>query len=311
MTLTDAVERYVHHRKSLGMKFMSASAILKRFANACEPCAIDALDAERVKVFLFAGGTETRNTGQKWATLRGFYRFAISRGMIASSPLPATIPRVTKHFQPYIYTREEISRLLESAANLPVKTLQPHTVRMLVLTLYGTGLRCSEALHLRVGDVDLIEKVLHIRDSKFYKDRLVPFGSDLEFPLRNHVMMRRLLGHPEDAEAPFLTADDGSSLSLQLADQAFRRLCHIAHVRRDDHDRYQPRLHDLRHTFAVHRLIAWYQSGADLGRMLPRLSTYLGHVELQHTQHYLTMTPELLQQASRRFEQFASEAAHD
>jgi site-specific recombinase XerD len=172
-------------------------------------------------------------------------------------------------------------------------------------------LRCSEALRLKVGDVDLVERVLHIHASKFYKDRLVPIGGELTLTLRNHVAIRRLLGHSEDVEAPFLTTDDGGSISLQLADQAFRRLCRIARVRREDHDRYQPRLHDLRHAFAVHRLIAWYQSGADLNQMLPRLSTYLGHVELKHTQHYLTMTPELLHQASRRFEQFAAEAAHD
>jgi integrase/recombinase XerD len=311
MTISQAVELYVQHRRSLGMKFVSPAVILKSFAKACEPVAIDVLDTERVRAFLYAGGAETRNAGQKWATLRGFYRFAISRDLVASSPLPTTMPRVTKHFKPYIYTREEISRLLESTANLPVRTLQPHTVRMLVLTIYGSGLRCSEALRLKVGDVDLVEKVLHIHASKFYKDRLVPIGGELTATLRNHVAIRRLLGHSEGPEAPFLTTDDGGPISLQLVDQAFRRLCRIARVRREDHDRYQPRLHDLRHTFAVHRLIAWYQSGADLNQMLPRLSTYLGHVELTHTQHYLTMTPELLHQASRLFEQFAAEAAHD
>ena len=311
MTVMEAVERYVQHRKSLGMKFFSAAAILKRFAKTCEPCALDGVDAERVRAFLFAGGTESRNTEKKWSTLRGFYRFVVARGVVDNSPLPTTIPRVTKHFVPYIYSREEISRLLESAVNLPVRKLQPHTIRMLVLTLYVTGMRCSEALRLQIRDVDLVEQVLFVHASKFYKDSLVPINSELSVAFQNHLAMRRLLGHPEDAESPFLATNDGGSISLQLADQAFRRLCRIAHVRREDHDRYQPRLHDLRHTFAVHRLVAWYQSGAELDRMLPRLSTYLGHVELKHTQHYLTMTPELLQQASRRFEQFASEAAHD
>jgi len=139
----------------------------------------------------------------------------------------------------------------------------------------------------------------------------VPIGDELTSAFRNHLTIRRVLSQSEDAESPFLTTDDGGAISPHLADQAFRRLCRIAHVRREDHDRFQPRLHDLRHTFAVHRLLDWYQSGADLNRMLPRLSTYLGHVEFKHTQHYLTMTPELLQQASRRFEQFAPEVAHD
>jgi site-specific recombinase XerD len=228
MTVTQTVERYVQHRKSLGMKFISAAAILKRFDNAYGPCALDAIDAERVRAFLFAGGTETRNTGQKWSTLRGFYRFAVSRGMVDKSPLPTTIPRVTKHFVPYIYSKGEISRLLESAANLPVRTLQPHTIRMLVLTLYGTGLRCSEALRLRIRDVDLVAQLLCIHASKFYKDRLVPIGDELTSAFRNHLTIRRVLGQCEDAESPFLTTNDGGAISLHLADQAFRRLCRIA-----------------------------------------------------------------------------------
>ena len=310
MTIGHAVERYIQHRKSLGMKFVGPAAILNRFAKACESATAETID-DRVRGFLFPGGAATQSTQQNFGTLRGFYRFAMSRGMVDRSPLPATVPGATNRLVPYIYTREEIARLLRSIPNLPVRTLEPYVVRMLVLILYGAGLRCSEALRLKVPDVDLVEEVLHIHETKFYKHRLVPFGSDLAFALQNHLMMRRLLGQSEDTGSPFLAAESGGPISLQLADQAFRRLCRIAHVRRDDHERYQPRLHDLRHTFAVHRLLAWYQSGDDLNRMLPRLSTYLGHVDLKHTQRYLTMTPELFQQASHRFEQFALEVACD
>jgi integrase len=91
----------------------------------------------------------------------------------------------------------------------------------------------------------------------------------------------------------------------------FRRLCVIAHVSRDGGSRHQPRLHDLRHTAAVHRLIEWYQTGADLPQLLPRLATYLGHKNLSGTQRYLTLTPQLLREASMRFEHYALENRHD
>jgi integrase/recombinase XerD len=102
----------------------------------------------------------------------------------------------------------------------------------------------------------------------------------------------------------------GASLTRRAAEYAFDRLRRRAGVQRSDGSRYQPRLHDLRHAFAVHRLVSWYRQGADVQRLLPQLATYLGHVHLAATQRYLTLTPELLQQASQRFEAYAGELAH-
>ena len=97
-----------------------------------------------------------------------------------------------------------------------------------------------------------------------------------------------------------------------MAERAFVNLRNIAGISREDGARYQPRLHDLRHAMAVHRLVAWYREGADVQRLLPQLATYLGHVDVAATQRYLTMTPELLRQASRRFEGYAKpEVCHD
>ena len=104
--------------------------------------------------------------------------------------------------------------------------------------------------------------------------------------------------------ALFLTRN-GSPLERHTAENVFRRLRARAGVLRLDSGRYQPRLHDLRHAAAVHRLISWYRQGADVQRLLPQLATYLGHVHIAATQRYLTMTPELLHEASRRFERYA------
>ncbi len=116
---------------------------------------------------------------------------------------------------------------------------------------------------------------------------------------------RRSAGHEDIPEAPFLVGRTGQALAIPTVQQAFRDLRTYAGILRTDGARYQPRLHDLRHAAAVNRLIAWYRAGADVQKLLPKLSIYLGHVNLSSTQKYLTMTPELLHEASICFEQYA------
>ena len=130
--------------------------------------------------------------------------------------------------------------------------------------------------------------------------------------MTQYLTRRQQAGHSQLPGAPFFVLRRGTPVSVQIVQQNFRHLCEHAGVRRTDGARYQPRLHDLRHSFAVHRLTSWYQQGADVQTLLPHLSTYLGHVNLVATQVYLTMTPELLQEASRRFEYYAfEEMPHD
>jgi integrase len=107
------------------------------------------------------------------------------------------------------------------------------------------------------------------------------------------------------ADEPFFALRDGRRVSQSVARRIFASVRALAGVRRQEQCRYQPRLHDLRHTAAVHRLIAWYRNGEDLQILLPKLVTYLGHVNLAATQHYLTLTPDLLNEASARFERYA------
>jgi len=174
--------------------------------------------------------------------------------------------------------------------------------------LYATGLRISEALNLNLADVDLDDSVLYIRESKFYKTRLVPTGKDLTQVLREYAQLRYKRS-PVDPDTPFLLTARGKRVSRAGAEEAFKQMRAQAMVHRDDGARYQPRLHDLRHTAAVTRLVRWYREGVNVQRLLPQLATYLGHVHITGTQRYLSMTPELLQQASVRFEQFVFEEA--
>ena len=176
------------------------------------------------------------------------------------------------------------------------------TFRTLLLFLYATGMRLGEALRLRLADVDLTLASITIRDTKFYKSRIVPLGSDIERRVRQYLHQP---GRRNQSHRPLFQTKNGNPISALAAGTSFSRLRQIAGIGRRDDSYFQPRLHDLRHTFAVHRLTEWYRQNADVQRLLPALSTYLGHVSLSSTQRYLTMTPELLEQANRRFEQYA------
>ena len=179
--------------------------------------------------------------------------------------------------------------------------------RTLLLVLYGAGLRPSEGLRLRCCDVDLDDHVLAIWDTKFFKSRLVPIGTAPVALHAYHRNARKYLPMPADARSAFFASHTGGAISLgNKLEKIFIRLREHAEIRSPPGARWQPRLHDMRHTFAVHRLVAWYREGADVQACLPVLSTYMGHVNLSGTQAYLTMTPELLAEASKRFERYAA-----
>jgi site-specific recombinase XerD len=260
---------------------------------------------DRVHAFIAGTGPVTRSWHRKYEVLRGFYRFATARGHVDCSPLPKIIPKAPE-FVPHIFSHNELQRLLDASAycESPRSKLQPHTWRMLILLLYGAALRISEALSLKFADVDLSVGVLTIRESKFYKTRLVPMSPDLIGVLETYVAWRAK-EHSAGATAALFLTRNGAPLARYTAENVFRRLRIRAGVLRHDGGRYQPRLHDLRHAAAIHRLISWYRQGADVQRLLPQLATYLGHIHIAATQRYLTMTPELLHEASRRFEQYA------
>jgi site-specific recombinase XerD len=307
MKLQPAVDQYVSHKRSLGMQCKTMARILRAFCKAIGDVNVDAVREEAARVFIYGSGPVTATLHGKFHVLRGFYRYLLSRGYATHSPLPAQIPKEPERLIPYIYSREELQRVLQTAQKESHWCkLETHTLRALLLLLYGAGLRISEALRLTLADVDLDQRLLTIRETKFYKSRLVPLGPDLTQVLSIYLVAREGRRHPSPPEAFLLTTRHSLPVTVQLAEDTFKRLCRRAGVRRKDESRFVPRLHDLRHAFAVHRLTACYREGGDVQRLLPQLSTYLGHVEIDSTQRYLTLTPELLSQASNRFEQYAA-----
>lgn len=307
MTLRTAIDQFIAWKRALGARCDSDASVLGRYVcSVGEDVGCDEVREEHARAFIDTGRPSYR--ASKHATLDRFYRYAVGRGLTMCSPLPAEAPKRPPAGPPYIYSRDELRRLLEATETYQKRTVQlePHTFRTLLLLLYATGLRHGEALRLTLDDVDLANQLLTVRDTKFAKDRIVPFGAQLAPVLEAYAARRKASGASQLGGAPFLANRDGTPLVQVTVCGAFARLREAAGVRREDGVHNQPRLHDLRHGFAVDRLTAGYRRGENMQFLLPRLSTYLGHVSVASTQTYLTMTPELLREAALRFERYVA-----
>lgn len=304
MKLQTLIKQYLDYRTSLGWRACTESGYLGGFGRFVGADAdVSDVRLEHVQAFLAGTGSLTSTWHTKYTTLRSFYRYAVSRGYAATAPLPSAVPKRPPRFVPYIYSVEELGRLVRATESVRRRSdcsLSPLTMRTLLILLYGAGLRIQEALNLNATDVDLTDGLLAIRQTKFGKTRLVPVGSQLRQALAAYSR-----GRVAEGDTPFFPSRNGGRIRREPVEDYFRALCQSEGIQRTDGASRQPRLHDLRHTFAVHRLTSWYRAGADVQNLLPHLSTYLGHVDIQSTQVYLSMTPELLDEAGNRFERYA------
>jgi integrase/recombinase XerD len=208
---------------------------------------------------------------------------------------------VRKRCKPYIYTPEEVRRLLETARRYPSPKapLRPLTLYTMLLLGYCAGLRIGEIVGLELKDVDLDDATIEIRDTKFFKSRRLPLSSSALTALREYLEARRKAGASADPDAPLFCHEKGG-YSYVAAEGLLRRVIHNAGLR-PKIGRGGPRIHDLRHTFVVHRMTTWYREGINPQSRLPHLAAYLGHRDIHSTLIYLTITQELLQHANERF----------
>lgn len=307
MKLLEVISRYLEHKHSLGYKLQKEEFILKAFGKHVGDVPINSITTAMVLGYINnRNGRVTESWFIKHRVLAGLFHFALTRCFSNVSPMPRSIPKKTvPDFVPYIYTHAELKKLLDSiaptcSARVPIDI---EVLRTLILLLYGTGLRLGEALSLTTHEVNLNQRYVYIHETKFFKSRFVPLGTDLMQILTEYIKKRIDGANPE--AIPLFSFRDGSRLSQSATRNAFRRMRLYAGIQREGGPRCQPRLQDLRHSFAVHRLVEWYQNNADLKDLLPKLAIYMGHKDLISTQHYLTMTPELLEKASLRFERYA------
>jgi site-specific recombinase XerD len=181
MSLSEVIDAYIAVKTSLGMSFDSAQRLLSQFSREIGNPNIGEVQAEAVATFLRGRGALNATWGLKYRIISGFYKFAISRGHMDSSPLQANVPKLPPQQSPYVYSIDELRRLIEATSFVHIRStpLQAPLYRMLLILLYGSGLRIGEALNLTLRDVDVIERIITVRDTKFFKTRIVPIGPRL------------------------------------------------------------------------------------------------------------------------------------
>ena len=299
--LAALLDEYLATRRALGASLADAETLLRSFvaflARSSQPGLITTALALR-------WATQPRDTqpahlADRLRAVRGFARYASAADPRHEVPPQGLLPVRPRRATPYLYSDKEIADLIAAARGLSAGTgLRPCTYATLLALLAASGMRSSEPLRLDRSDVDLEQGVLTVRDSKFGKSRLVPVHESTGKALATYAEQRdRLCPHPRSPA--FFLSERGTRIVQNTLQQTFVRLSRQVGLRGPSDSR-GPRLHDLRHRFAVDTLLRWHREGVDVESRLPRLATYLGHVKVSGTYWYLTATSELLQLAARR-----------
>ncbi len=299
------LEQFLREKRAVGYKYEAAEGLLMRFDRflAQRAAVGDGLPRSLVLEWLAKRPTERPQTQRnRFAVVSEFARFMCRLGHPAHVPDRSWRVKDDASFQPRIFTHAEVQRLLREVDRLEPNAYSP--LKHLVLPevfrlLYGCGFRLGEVVNLRIDDVDLNRGILTVREGKFGKDRLVPPALPLVERLRSYDAAVGAVVGDRRGGAFFFPADRGGPFSRQRVYVNFRRLllrCGIPHGGRGK----GPRVHDLRHTFAVHAMLRWYREGADLDAKLPVLATYLGHRSLRGTSRYLRLTAELFPEVAVR-----------
>jgi integrase len=293
------LEDYLRLRRSLGFKLEFPGHVLPSLVTYLETAGAATVTAELA--ITWAGlprGVLPITWAHRLGAARGFARYLKTLDPATQIPPAGVWPSVTPRPQPWIWADEDIRRLLAAARELrpPVRAA---TYQTLLGLLAATGMRLGEAIKLNRADADLAEGVLTIRDGKFGVSRLVPLHPTVTAALREYAACRdRLLLRP--ATTRFFISTAGTPLRTSGADHTFAQLTTALGLRGTAR---RPRIHDLRHSFAVRQLLDWHRHGADVRARMPVLSAYLGHISPAGTYWYLTAVPELMELAAARLAQ--------
>jgi integrase len=300
--LRKAVRDYLALRRALGFKLERAEVGLLDFVSFLERQGASHITTERA----LAWATQPAHVqpfvwAQRLSFVRGFARHWSATDRRTEVPPWGLLPYRSLRTRPYLYSDEEIRRLLEAAKSLASRhPLRPWTYYSLFGTLVATGLRLGEALNLRTKDADWPEGLLTIRDTKFGKSRLVPLHPSTCKVLATYAKHRDSLFGTR-GEAHFFVNQNGNRLDQGDVHRTFYTLSRQIGMRAPLAS-HGPRLHDFRHRLAIQSLVQWYRSGQDVERLLPVLSTYLGHSHVTDTYWYLSACPELMGLARERMD---------
>ena len=313
VSLQARVEQYLAERRKLGFALRSMGPRLFSFtryvatADHHGPLSVDLMAAWARQAK--AGHGDRSTWARRLKALRPFTSWLRQFEPATEVPDEAVFGAVPGRMTPHVYREPEIIELLAAAGKLgPEGGLRPLVMETLFGLIACTGLRVSEALGLLDADVDLQTGMLTIRQSKFGKSRLVPLHPSAVDALERYRTQRAR--HVRNTpELPFFVASRGRLLGQPIGDRQVHRVFddlrrQLGWVDRGSHG--TPRIHDLRHSFAVRRLVLWHDQGEDVSQRMLALSTYLGHVKVSSTYWYLTGVPELMGLLGQRFERFAN-----
>ena len=306
-SLATTVAGFLAHKRALGRKYLTEEATLRLLVTFCNQHGVTELEeltSSLLDAFIASRSrTRARSFNHLVGVVGNFLAWAVSQQCLEASPLVRTRRRETERRVPFLFDAAQARRLLKAAAALPDNpraTDRGPTYHTIFALCYGLGLRAGEACRLRIGDVNTERQLLVVRGGKFGKSRLVPHGPRIGELLAHQLERRR--GGSDD---PLFSFDGRRSVHPCSASQVFHRLVMTLAFPLAE-GVCPPVLHCLRHSFAVGCLLRWYQEGVDPQARLYRLSTFMGHVSPVSTAIYLTITPQLLAEASRRFEAFAT-----
>ena len=296
-TLAIKVEDYVTLRRSLGYAFQKQAATLRALVQYAKVGQLDGpLTRDMALNFVFSWEGTANGRATRHGVVRRFCEYLAIYDPRTEALDPRALPRSRAIPPPRILTDDELRSLMSACCRVSPDYPERATVlTALVGLLASTGLRSGEALRLDRADVDLIGGVLHIRKTKFRKDRLVPIHPTTLMELRNYDRHRSAV-FPVPKDSAFFLSSRGNRLSPPGLYAAFDAACELAGLSGDK----SLRPHDLRHRFAVTRLAVWHQEKADVQALLPLLATYLGHSRYTDTAYYITGTAELLGMAADR-----------
>ena len=309
--LAGRIEQFIAYKRALGRRYDVEEKTLRLFdrylASTAATC-LDQVTPVLIEAFLASRPRERpRSYNHLLCTIRRLFDWLVGQGTLDRSPVRSSPRRHTSQRIPFIFDRHTAARLLEVARSLPDNPRAPMrgtTYHAVFAILYGLGLRVGEVCRLHLDDVDMNRQLLVIRKTKFYKSRLVPFGPRIAALLREYRQAKLRRTEATSPDAPVFSFTTRGAINPCTVSQVFHGLVPRLALRIPA-GCSPPRLHDLRHSFAVGTLLRWYRSGEDPGAGLLRLATFLGHVDPTSTAVYLTMTTALLQEANRRFEAFA------
>ncbi len=315
--LVEDIERFLGYKRALARSFRTEEAALRlldRYLVREGVTDLSLITSELMDRFLCSRPRKRpRSYNHLLGVTNRFFLWLVEQGRLPRSPVCARPKRETSRRLPFLFDVSQAKRLLETAKSLPDNSraaFRGETYFMIFAILYGLGLRVGEVSRLCQKDVDFDRNLLIIRQTKFQKSRLVPFGPRIAERLKDYVQgseRRRGKLHPDD---PVFSFGANKAVHPCTVSQVFHHM--LPRLGLDVPEGVtKPRLHDLRHSFAVGTLLRWYKTGMEPSRQLVYLSTFLGHVDPDSTAVYLTITAELLREANQRFERFASPAVRE